>query len=184
MNATPKFPRALRQAAGMVRKPWAAALAAAVILATGGSAIASAASDSIPSSAGVFTACHKTSGGALRLIDPSAGQECAVGEKRVTWDGTGITWDGTWSAATTYTARDAVADNGSTYIAVTASKGKNPATTTADWAILAKAGATGPKGTTGAPGAQGATGPAGQTGPQGPAGTPPQPDLSRVATLN
>jgi hypothetical protein len=175
MNATPKLPRALRRAAGIARKPWAAALAAAVILAAGGSGFAYAATGSIPSSAGVFTACYKTSGGALRLIDPSAGQECAASEKQVTWDATGITWDGTWSAAATYTPRDAITYNGSTYIAVTASKDKNPAATTADWAILAKAGATGPKG---------ATGPAGQTGPQGPAGTPPQPDLSRVAALN
>jgi hypothetical protein len=39
----------------------------------------------------------------------------------------------------------------------------------------------GPPGPTGAAGATGATG---ATGPQGSAGTPPQPDLSRVATLD
>jgi hypothetical protein len=198
MNTPRKLPRALRRAARIGRKPWAAALAAAVILAAG-SGIAYAASDSIPSSAGVFTACYQTSGGALRLIDPSAGQKCTASEKQVTWDATGVTWDGTWSAATTYTPRDAVADNGSTYIAVAASKDKNPATTPADWAILAAAGAAGPKGTTGlagttgpqgpkgttgATGAQGAAGPAGPQGPAGPAGTPPQPDLSRVAALD
>src|SRR5580693_980334 len=161
MDANRKLPRALRRAARIASNPWAAALAAVVILAAGGSGIAYAASDSIPSSAGVFTACYKTSGGALRLIDPSARQNCATSEKQVTWDATGITWDGTWSATTTYSPRDAVAYNGSTYIAVTASKDKNPAATTADWAILAKAGTTGPKG---------AIGPAGRTGPQGPAG--------------
>jgi hypothetical protein len=72
MDANRKLPRALRRAARIASNPWAAALAAVVILAAGGSGIAYAASDSIPSSAGVFTACYKTSGCAMRLIDPSA----------------------------------------------------------------------------------------------------------------
>jgi hypothetical protein len=44
--------------------------------------------------------------------------------------------------------------------------------------------ARGPAGTAGKPGAQGKTGAQGKIGAQGPAGTPPAPDLSRVAELN
>jgi hypothetical protein len=86
----------------------------------------------------------------LRLIHSSAGQECAASGKQVTWDGAR-------SAAITYTARDAVAHDGSTYIVVTVCKREHPAATTADWAILAMAGATGSTG---------------QTGSQGPAARP------------
>jgi hypothetical protein len=98
----------------------------------------------IPSSpAGVFTACVSTAAatkGALRVIDAQAGETCKTTEKTVTWNQRGINWRGAWSNTTAYTAHDAVAYQGSSYIATKSNTGVVP-TTIANWAVLARAGA-------------------------------------------
>jgi hypothetical protein len=78
--------------------------------------------------------------GALRVIDAQAGETCKTTEKTVTWNQRGISWRGAWSKTNAYTANDAVAYQGSSYIATKASTGVVP-TTIANWAVLARAGA-------------------------------------------
>jgi hypothetical protein len=79
----------------------------------------------------------------------------------------GVTYRGTWVAATAYHANDVAAFNGATYLASTTSLGSQPDVSPAQWAVLAVngvLGATGPSGaaatlsvgtvTTGAAGSQ------------------------------
>jgi hypothetical protein len=77
-------------------------------------------------------------------------------------------WRGAWVNTTAYNQYDAVAYQGSSYMATAPSTGVTPPT--APWALIAQQGATGPQGATGATGATGPQGPTGATGPQGPAG--------------
>lgn len=79
----------------------------------------------------------------------------------------GLNWQGSWSASGTYVVDDAVGYNGASYFCINpvGPSVTNPATDTANWALLAAQGATGPQGP------QGATGLQGPIGPQGPAGT-------------
>jgi hypothetical protein len=79
----------------------------------------------------------------------------------------GLNWQSTWSALGTYVVDDAVAYNGSSYFCINpvGPSLSDPATDTANWALLASQGATGPQGP------QGVAGPQGPTGPQGPAGS-------------
>ncbi len=115
---------------------------------------------------GVFHGCVKATTGALRVVDPSKGQHCSASESAVSWDQAGIEWRGTWSPTASYAVGDAVAFQGSSYLAETANTNSGPSDG-AVWATLAAQGATGP---TGPAGATGPTGPAGATGPSGPAG--------------
>lgn len=89
----------------------------------------------------------------------------------------GITWKGSWIVGASYLKDDAVAYQGSSYIAVTSTTA-TPGST-ADWEVLARqgsqgtagpAGQRGPAGSPGAAGSTGATGETGATGAQGPAG--------------
>jgi hypothetical protein len=64
-------------------------IGAAVVSSLGVAGVSYAAVNSIPSHSGVFTGCYNKTSGALRLIDPSRGQHCAVREARVTWNQTG-----------------------------------------------------------------------------------------------
>ncbi|WP_306009337.1 hypothetical protein [Bacillus sp. MMSF_3328] len=81
--------------------------------------------------------------------------------------GDSIVWRGTYSSSATYSVRDAVAYNGSSYILkALASAGTIP-TNTAYWDPLSIKGATGSQGPQGIQGAQGLQG---ETGPQGPIG--------------
>ena len=64
--------------------------------------------------------------------------------------------------------RDAVAWNGSSYVALAPSTAIEPPAT--EWQLLASVGAEGPTGPTGAQGIQGVEGPIGPTGPEGPTG--------------
>lgn len=88
--------------------------------------------------------------------------------------GTGVNWRGTWNASTAYLLEDAVAYQGSSYIATADTTGSVPPN--APWAVMAAAGATGPPGpqgetgVTGPQGVQGPVGPQGVQGPQGPQG--------------
>jgi Collagen triple helix repeat (20 copies) len=143
---------------------------AAVMLTVG---IASAA---IPDANGVIKSCYSKSGGALRVSDTGT---CKSTEVALSWNAVGpagLTWRGEWASGSSYAVRDAVAYQGSSYIAIFANQGSTPPNS--NWMLLA---AKGDKGDTGAAGATGATGPtgpqgpAGPTGPQGPAGpTGPQ----------
>lgn len=84
---------------------------------------------------------------------------------------TGIQWKGPWSSVTTYMTRDAVSFDGSSYISLTDNNTNNsPATSPANWDLIAQQGDTGATGATGAMGAQGLMGPPGPAGPQGPTG--------------
>jgi hypothetical protein len=92
-------------------------------------------------------------------------------------NGTGFNFTGVFSSSTSYNVNDVATYNGSTYVAILANQGGNtPDQNTADWTLMAHAGATGPAGAAGAQGPQGpqgntgATGPQGATGAQGPQG--------------
>jgi hypothetical protein len=90
----------------------------------------------------VFHGCYANSGGALRVIDPSAGQSCQASESAITWNQRGISWRGSWSSTKAYVVNDAVVYNGSSYIAKVANTNVVP-TTAATWAVLAAKGAAG-----------------------------------------
>lgn len=83
-----------------------------------------------------------------------------------------VSFQGTWSNATTYALGDAVFFNGSSYISlVSGNLGFQPDISNMKWGLLAEAGTNGTNGTTGATGPSGPTGPQGPAGPTGPAGT-------------
>jgi Collagen triple helix repeat (20 copies) len=84
-------------------------------------------------------------------------------------------WRGTWANSATYQIGDLVQHNGSSWRARTTNAARTPALSSADWALFASAGDTGPAGPRGLTGPQGATGSQGATGPQGPQGQPGQP---------
>lgn len=82
----------------------------------------------------------------------------------------GITWQGAYASAANYALNDAVTWQGQSWLSATTGNHGNTPGTTADWVLLAAAGATGPQGPQGATGLQGATGNTGATGSQGPQG--------------
>lgn len=81
----------------------------------------------------------------------------------------GLTWEGDWSAASSYTPNDVVFYNGGSYFCIDAvgPTSLDPAFDITNWSPLA---AYGPQGIQGPAGANGAVGPAGPTGPTGPQG--------------
>ncbi|MDQ1709020.1 MAG: hypothetical protein QOG49_405 [Frankiaceae bacterium] len=114
----------------------------------------------IPSPTGSISACAAKSTGRLRVIDVATGAHCATTETSLGWS-RGYRYRAAWNARTSYAAGDVVLWRGTSYLAKTASRAKQPVAGTW-WGILAAAGARG---------ASGPTGPAGATGPAGPAGT-------------
>jgi hypothetical protein len=72
-----------------------------------------------------------------------------------------MVWRGAYNGATAYNAYDAVAYQGSSYMATAATTGSTPPA--APWQLIAQAGATGATGATGPAGATGATGAPGPT---------------------
>jgi hypothetical protein len=80
----------------------------------------------------------------------------------------GLTWLGNWSSSTHYAPDDAVAFNGSSYVAVTPTFGFDPLF--GGWDLLAAKGDQGIQGPAGPKGDTGAVGPAGPAGAMGPAG--------------
>ncbi len=62
----------------------------------------------------------------------------------------GVTYRGTWVAATAYHANDVVVFNGATYLGATTSLGSQPDVSPAQWAVLAVNGAVGATGPSGA----------------------------------
>ena len=85
----------------------------------------------------------------------------------------GLNWQGTWSAAGTYVADDAVGYSGASYFCINpvGPSATTPDVDTANWALLASQGAVGAQGPTGATGPTGPQGPQGIQGVQGPAGS-------------
>ena len=113
----------------------------------------------------VINGCRNTSTGALRVIDRSAGQQCAVGEAGLTWSN--WKWRGQWLPTVTYHTADVVSYFGASYLnRVAAPVGTKP-TTTAYWSLVANRGAVGLRGLTGLQGVQGLTGAIGPQGVQG-----------------
>jgi Collagen triple helix repeat (20 copies) len=86
-----------------------------------------------------------------------------------------VSFRNAWSGSATYAFGDAVSENGSSYIALAANTGIDPATDVSGsgghWAVLAAEGATGAAGSPGVQGATGAAGATGSQGIQGPAGS-------------
>jgi hypothetical protein len=79
-------------------------------------------------------------------------------------------WKGAWNPKATYSPGELVFWQGSTYISLVASKGKDPSSSPHYWAVFASQGPAGPAGPAGPSGPQGPVGPAGLTGSMGPAG--------------
>jgi len=133
---------------------------------------------------GQMHGCYSTSSGAVRVIDPAAGQRCRVGERSLSW-GQGMRFRGFWNARTTYSPQDVVrvTRQGGTWVAVKRSRGSLPNLwNSTAWKSLVRDGSNGgsgppgasgpigpagPQGTYGPPGPQGNLGPVGLTGPQG-----------------
>lgn len=148
-----------------MRTPRLAVAVAAVLACVAVTGVAYAA---IPDAGGVIHACYARSSGALRVSDSSV---CTSKETSLSWNTVGpagLTWQGQWSAGSSYHPRDAVVYQGSSYLAVFASVGSVPPS--ANWMLLAAAGGTGLTGATGPAGPAGVAGPTGLTGPTGPTG--------------
>lgn len=79
----------------------------------------------------------------------------------------GITWQGAYASTATYGLNDAVTWQGQSWLSNNASNHGNTPGTTADWVLLAAAGATGAQGLPGPQGLQGLKGDTGVAGPQG-----------------
>jgi hypothetical protein len=128
------------------RKParrWAVLSAATAAIMIAGTGVALA---TVPDGTGVFHGCYAKHGGELRIIDPSAGQQCKKDETAVSWNQTGPA--GPQGAA-------------------------GPQGPEGNTGPAGPAGPQGPKGDTGTPGPTGPAGPAGTAGPVG--GAPPHP---------
>ena len=88
-------------------------------------------------------------------------------------NGQGFSFQGAWSATTTYFFNDIVAFNGSSFVATGTNAGVPPNSSPTQWALIASKGDTGAAGVVGPVGPQGlagVAGPTGTTGNQGPAG--------------
>ena len=83
----------------------------------------------------------------------------------------GLSWSGAWVSGDSYTLNDAVGFGGASYYCITATTGTvDPATDTANWALLASQGANGAQGIQGIQGIAGTNGTNGTNGAVGPAG--------------
>lgn len=83
----------------------------------------------------------------------------------------GLSWQGDYSAGTTYATNATVLYNGASYWVWSGPvTGITPTNNGAQWALLSSGGATGTTGAQGLPGVQGTTGPAGAQGLTGPTG--------------
>ncbi len=124
----------------------------------------------IPSTVtGSITGCVNRTSGAVRIIDFQAGKRCTSRETTLSWS-KGLHYRGAWSSGTSYSVLDVVTYQGSSYVAKSASLGKQPAATPGAWSLLAARGTTGATGARGAAGAQGLPGVDGADGAQGPEG--------------
>jgi hypothetical protein len=97
-------------------------------------------------------------------------------------DGPPVTFQGVWSAMTTYAVGDATSFAGSSYISRSASTNLQPDTNPASWSLLAQKGNTGSTGSIGNTGTNGTNGSNGTNGTNGAAGaTGPAGGLSQYA---
>ena len=118
----------------------------------------------------VISACYKTSGGALRVIDRQAGAVCTTGERLLEWKSKSLRYRASWYSTAAYQVDDVVNYGGSAYVAKLANAGKTPPANATYWAVLAARGATGATGARGAAGSTGLPGATGPTGARGPIG--------------
>jgi BclA C-terminal domain/Collagen triple helix repeat (20 copies) len=94
------------------------------------------------------------------------------------------TFQGAWSAVTTYATGAAVSFAGSSYVGLSANTNLQPDTNPASWSLLAQKGNTGTTGSTGNPGTNGTNGTNGSNGTNGAAGaTGPAGGLSQYAHI-
>src|SRR3954451_24403977 len=123
--------------------------------------VVSAVQAAIPNSTGVINGCYQKNVGNLRVIDPSAGDNCRPSEIGISWSQTGP--QGLQGPKGDTGATGPIGPQG-------------PVGPKGDTAATGATEPQGPKGASGATGATGATGPqgpkgdTGATGPQGPAG--------------
>ena len=103
----------------------------------------------------------------------------------------GLSWRGAYTPQTGYSAGDAVAYGGASYVSLSGANAGNTPGTTAQWALLAAAGATGASGANGAAGTRGSDGAAAtiavgsvSTGLPGSAASVQNSGTSSAATLN
>jgi len=84
-------------------------------------------------------------------------------------NGVAFNFRSAWVSGATYTVNDVVIENGNSYVAtaVLNNDATDPATDTANWSLMAQAGAPGAAGSQGPQGLTGLTGPQGAQGPQG-----------------
>jgi hypothetical protein len=117
---------------------------ATLTLVGGGVAIAA-----IPSTTTAkFNGCVSKDTGVLRVINYEAGKRCKKSEKGISW-AQGWSYKGLWRSTTSYRPGDVVLDNGSSYVARSASIAKSPPSDASRWGLLASPG---PQGATGARG--------------------------------
>jgi hypothetical protein len=90
--------------------------------------------------------CPQLSNTGIRVLYDDGSWKAAPGAAQ------GYVWRGAWNPATAYAAYDSVSRNGSSYVAIVANTGIDPATDTTHWNLMAQAGAPGPPGATGATG--------------------------------
>ena len=163
--------RVLRSIEGRARRFGVLVLTGVVALVAGGGV----AWASIPDAEGTIHACVTKIAGVVRVIDPSAGQQCHSRlETPLSWGSGRLAFAGEWDAARPY-ARDAVVTStGSAWIATAPSTGEQPGTGPS-WAMFAAGGTPGeqgPPGADGAPGAPGLDGTDGVNGVNGVDGAP------------
>lgn len=124
----------MSHARSSVRRWWSGRvllLAAAAVLVLGAGGIAWA---TIPDSQGAIHSCYSTSTGALRIIDPSAGQACHSGEAALAWNSRGMNWRGPWNATASYVRADVVTLGAALYVANRPNTDSKPPN--ASWAVM------------------------------------------------
>lgn len=82
------------------------------------------------------------------MIDVDSNEKCKVNERQLVWASTGLRFRGTWSATANYVNDDVVVRNGSSYIAIAASRNVQPPNAS-KWALMASAGRDGTNGADG-----------------------------------
>jgi hypothetical protein len=86
-------------------------------------------------------ACRNKTTFALRVIDTDKAQTCTSSETALSWNS--LRWRGSWLSTAAYVIGDAVSSGGQSYIAVSPSTNKAPATNPTAWNLMAAKGAPG-----------------------------------------
>ncbi len=151
---------------------------------------------SVVDGSGMINACYNQDTGALRVIDPDSPHDsCLDTDKQLSWSQQSFRWLGPWHPSNSYVVGDAVAFEGSSYLAIADNPsvpdpeggacgyegdpnhyltcGVQPGVGGEDyWNVLAIAGSPGEQGVEGPRGLRGAEGPRGPAGSGGGSSTP------------